>query len=273
MDVTRINDYLTYFYSGWYPDHKEFDLRLGGGGYVMHEGAHAIVFDTFGLPGQGKWVKDYMISTHGIERFTVVNTHWHSDHVGGNHLYKNDTIVGHSLTRDIMAEHNDDPLMSTPPNLTFEGRMDLWLGDIKIELHEFKIHALGHFGIYLPGDKIFMAADLLEDPICIFDFDHMDPELQLAEFDRMMAMDLDCNLTTYCTLEVVKSGGYDKSFIANMAGYMRAMLKDGASPDFGEKPAQSYIPDAFKSGELGWWHPYAEVHAMNVDAIKKLGMV
>jgi len=79
MDVTRINDYLTYFYSGRYPDHKEFDLRLGGGGYVMHEGAHAIVFDTFGLPGQGKWVKDYMISTHGIERFTVVNTHWQPD--------------------------------------------------------------------------------------------------------------------------------------------------------------------------------------------------
>ena len=269
MDVVQINDYLTFFYSGRYADHAEFDMRLGGGCYVIHRDSRAIVVDTFGLPGQGEWVKDFMIATYGTEKFTVVNTHWHGDHVGGNHLYQDDTIVGHSLTRDIMLQQADNPKMRTPPNLTFEGRMDLWLDDLKIELHEFKIHALGHVAVYLPDDKILLAADMLEDPICIFNFDDMTSEVQLREFERMKAMEIDCLLTSHCNIEVIKAGGYDKWFIENMADYMCAMVSDGGSSNFGKKPAQDYIAKTLKDGDLTWWGPYEEVHAMNVEAVRR----
>jgi len=258
-----------FFYSGRFPEHAEFDMRLGGGCYVIHRGNRAIVIDTFGLAGQGDWVKDYMVSNHDTKYFTVVNTHWHGDHVGGNSLYKNDPIVGHTLTRDIMRQFPDDPKMTTQPNLTFEGRMDLWIEDIKVELHEFKIHALGHLAVYIPQDKILLAADILEDPICIFNFEDMTPEVQLSEFERMMAMDIDSLLSSHCNLEVVKSGGYDKRFISNMVDYMRAMLKEGRSGDFKNKLAQDYITKALNNGLLTWWEPYKEVHEMNVEAVEK----
>ena len=47
------------------------------------------------------------------------------------------------------------------------------------------------------------------------------------------------------------------------------MLADSDDPDFNKKTAQAYIDDAFTAGELTWWEPYSEIHARNIDAIKK----
>ncbi|MEM7014463.1 MAG: hypothetical protein AAF585_23630, partial [Verrucomicrobiota bacterium] len=44
-----------------------------------------------------------------------------------------------------------------PPNIVFAGTLDLWLDDLKLELHEFKVHEAGHLGVYLPSEKIFIA--------------------------------------------------------------------------------------------------------------------
>jgi len=32
----------------------------------------------------------------------------------------------------------------------------------------------------------------------------------------------------------------------------------------------NYIDDALAAGELRWWEPYAEIHARNIDTIKKI---
>ncbi len=279
IEVVEISDRVTHFYWGRHPDHANFDMRVGGGSHVIHRGDGAIVIDTMCLPGQGKWVKDYMEATHGVEHFTVVNTHWHSDHVIDNDIYRNHAIVGHSLTRELLLAHKESlenpsdeghaAFTVVPPNVTFEGRLDLWLGDLKVELHEFGIHELGHIAAVIPDERMIIAGDMLEDPVSVLCFDHIPGETQLREYERMMALDLEHVYASHCDLDTVKAGGYDKRFIANMAGYMRNMLADASAADFDSKPAQDYIADALDKGELTWWPAYEEVHEWNREAVRR----
>lgn len=256
------------------------DMRLGGGTHPIFRGDSAIIVDTMDLPGQGEWVKNLLQSKYAIKNFTVVNTHWHLDHITENHLYKNESIFGHADTRKIILANKDAIEAGTlwgppafpaiPPNVTFNGRLDLWLENLKVELHEFQIHCAGHLAVYLPDDKFLLAADMLEDPIWIFNLDFATPETQLAEFERMMTMDIERIYSSHCNLDAVKAGGYDKRFIKNNANYLKRMIADVASSDFGTKTAPVYIDDALAAGELTWWEPYSEIHARNIDTIKNI---
>ena len=280
IEALDINEHLAYFYWGRHPDHAAMDMRLGGGTHAVFRGDCAIVIDTMNLPGQGEWVKRHLQDKYAIKYFTVVNTHWHLDHITENHLYQNESIIGHADTRNIILANKDaieagtlwgpPAFPAVPPNVTFTGRLDLWLEDLKVELHEFKIHCAGHLAVYLPDDKILLAADMLEDPIWIFNFDFATPETQLAEFERMMAMDLERIYSSHCNLDTVKAGGYDKRFIKNNVNYLKRMIADADHSDFGNKAAQVYIDDALVAGEVTWWEPYAEIHAQNIDTITKI---
>ena len=278
IKVIDINDHLACFYWGRHKDHYHIDMRLGGCAYVIHKGKFAIIVDTMTLPGQGDWVKQYLQSKYAVENYTVVNTHWHLDHITENYLFEDGNIVGHTETRAIILANKDAIESGTlwgppafpvvPPNVTFEGRLDLWLDDLKVELHEFAIHAQGHISVILPEDKILIAGDMLEDPIWIFNLEFASPEKQLAELERMMKMDIDLIYSSHCNLDTIKAGGYDTNFIKNNANYLKRMLADADNPDFLKKPAQDYIEDALAAGDITWWEPYAEVHAKNIDTIR-----
>ena len=107
IESVDINDHLVYFYWGRHPDHSAMDMRLGGGTYAIYKDRSAIVVDTMNLPGQGKWVKQHLQEKYGINNFTVVVTHWHLDHITENHLYKNNSIIGHADTRKIILANQD----------------------------------------------------------------------------------------------------------------------------------------------------------------------
>jgi glyoxylase-like metal-dependent hydrolase (beta-lactamase superfamily II) len=277
IEIVEINDHLLYFYWGRHPDHPEMNMRLGGGTYAIYRGDCAIVVDTMTLPGQGEYVKQHLQEKYAVNNFTVVSTHWHLDHIAGNHLYKNVTIIGHAATREIILANKDDieagtlwgppAFAAVPPNVTFKGRLDLWLEDLRVELHEFKIHCAGHLAVYLPADKILLAADMLEDPIWIFELNFAAPQTQLAEFERMTAMDIDRVFASHCNLETVKTGGYGKHLIKNNANYLKRMIADADNLDFGTQTAPAYIDDALATGELSWWEPYSQIHARNIERI------
>ena len=89
IKVVDINDHLVYFYWGRHEGHSAMDMRLGGGTYAIYRGDSAIVVDTMNLPGQGGWVRKHLQDKYAIKYFTVVNTHWHLDHITENHLYMN----------------------------------------------------------------------------------------------------------------------------------------------------------------------------------------
>ena len=280
IEPIRINDNLIYFYWGRYPSHANMDMCLGGGCHVIHHSSEAIVVDTMGMPGQAEWLRQHLERELGISRFAVVNTHWHGDHIGGNHVFADGPIYGHRRTRELMLrdrtrlETGDGdghpPIKVTPPTVTFDGRLDLWLGDQKIELHEFAIHEQGHIAVLLPAQKTLIAGDMLEDPVCILRFNFAPPAVQLAEFERMLELDVAHIYATHCNPATVKAGGYDKAFIRHMRDYMARMVREAGQAGFDSRPASDFISDALATGELTWWAPYTAVHARNRATVEVL---
>ena len=272
IEPIRIGEHVTWFYWGRHPGHENLDMALGGGAHAIHRGRSALLVDTMNLPAQAEWVK------RGSRRAR------HRALRGGEHALASRPrrrqlalrarpIVAHAATRDFLAEHRDvlerglvpgcPPIRVVLPNRTFEGRLDLAVEDLPVELHEFAIHERGHVAAYLPTERLLIAADMLEDPLWIFHFDFAPPERQLAEYDRMLAMDVDRIVSTHCSPALVKAGAYDKRFIRHNAEYLRRMLADP------EHPAEHYLGAAFAAGELAWWEPYAEVHRQNQETIRK----
>lgn len=106
---------------------------------------------------------------------TLVNTHHHGDHTHGNYLFEGATIVGHRNCRTTMVaagiadysaafpgvEWGD--LRSAPPTLTFDGGLDLYAGDLQIQLHDvgYVAHTDGDVMAWVPERRVLFTGDLI----------------------------------------------------------------------------------------------------------------
>jgi glyoxylase-like metal-dependent hydrolase (beta-lactamase superfamily II) len=74
---------------------------VGNAGFVDLGGA-ALVFDTHFSPGAARDLRAAAEERVGPVR-TVANSHWHGDHVRGNPVFEEATIVATARTRELMA--------------------------------------------------------------------------------------------------------------------------------------------------------------------------
>ncbi|MDF1763235.1 MAG: hypothetical protein P1U57_07490 [Oleibacter sp.] len=282
IEPVKLADNLMFFYWGRHPKHDNIDMQLGGGAYVIFEGNEAIAIDSMNLPGHGRWVRNYMEKEYAISKFTLVNSHWHEDHIAENHVYADGPIIAHEDTRALMIKHRDslqtgahNGVPAFPvvlPTICFRNRLDIWCGSIKIELHQFAIHELGHIAAYLPDQKILIVSDMLEDPIWFFSFDVADADTQIAELQRMSGMQLDHIFPVHGDLDTIRNGGYDGSLIQHNADYLTQMMAKKDSSDFRQMKVEQFIQQALDIGELHWWEPYRQVHTVNIKTIEKLSI-
>ncbi|MEM7340813.1 MAG: MBL fold metallo-hydrolase [Actinomycetota bacterium] len=106
---------------------------------------------------------------------TVINTHHHGDHTHGNYLTHPATIVAHENCRELMiasgiqhypgvfeqADWGD--LEFAPPTLTFTEQVNLWVGDLKVELHYIggAAHTTNDVVAWVPERKVLFSGDLV----------------------------------------------------------------------------------------------------------------
>ncbi|MGE3961935.1 MAG: MBL fold metallo-hydrolase [Dehalococcoidia bacterium] len=113
----------------------------------------------------------------------VVDTHSHWDHAWGNEEFPDATIIGHDNAR---AEMLDVDLVEwwreraatsgmpwseeartvrvTPPDLTFDESMRLFLGDREVHLRWFgRAHTSGDIFIHLPAENLLFTGDVAQD--------------------------------------------------------------------------------------------------------------
>ena len=113
----------------------------------------------------------------------VINTHSHWDHAWGNEEFPDAAIIGHENCYREMTDlegnrewleriiSRNDPVSAearlvniTPPNLTFETKMQLFYGGREINLLYFgKAHTSGDIFIHLPKEKIVFTGDVAQD--------------------------------------------------------------------------------------------------------------
>jgi cyclase len=185
MRVFEINDHLLSFYDGRpaetaTPGGKQNwadfgAMNVGVATYVIHRGEWALIYDTYPSTKQTRWVRDYLVKI-GIRHFTVVNSHWHLDHVGGNAIYADvNRILTEKTLQRLTAEKSAieagtewgppaiNPLVL--PNITISANASYFVGDIKVELRPVNIHSEDGLVVYLPNDHILLAGDTLEDTL------------------------------------------------------------------------------------------------------------
>jgi cyclase len=106
---------------------------------------------------------------------TLVNTHHHGDHTHGNCLLPLATIVGHPLCRaEILNAVLPPPagiwqspewgeLHASPPFLTFEDTVTVWVDDLRVELHYIgtPAHTTNDVVAWIPERSILFTGDLL----------------------------------------------------------------------------------------------------------------
>ena len=105
---------------------------------------------------------------------TLVNTHHHGDHTHGNYLVSDASIIGHELCRQTVIDtglHALHPLFPNvtwgdlelaPPFITFNDRLDLYVDDLKLELHFMgPAHTTNDVVVWLPERKLLFTGDLV----------------------------------------------------------------------------------------------------------------
>ena len=104
---------------------------------------------------------------------TLVNTHHHGDHTHGNYLLPGASIVGHELCRQTVIDtglHTLHPLFPgvvwgdlelAPPFITFRDRLDLFVDDLRLELHYMgPAHTTNDTAVWIPERRLLFTGDL-----------------------------------------------------------------------------------------------------------------
>ncbi|GGS75591.1 hypothetical protein GCM10010222_15830 [Streptomyces tanashiensis] len=104
----------------------------------------------------------------------VVNTHWHSDHVGGNALLQADgagiaagTPEAEAISRRdpgcCAAEYLDQPVAPYTVDLPLDDGEVLRLGDTDWEVVRTPGHTPGHLSLWQPEERLLVVGDALSD--------------------------------------------------------------------------------------------------------------
>ena len=288
MRVFQINDHLLSFYDGRPPEpsrHPEVKtwadegaLNVGVATYVIHRGNAALVYDTYPTTQEARWVRDYLQKV-GIRHFTVVNSHWHLDHVGGNVAYADADRISTERAIQLLTAKKAAIEAGTEwrppavkplviPNIGITADASCYVGDIKVELRPVNIHSEDGLVIYLPRDRILLAGDTLEDTVTFVS----EPE-RIAEhyknLQKLKHWNIDRIFPNHGNPNVISHGGYGTTLIDATMDYLRKLVLRVHDADYLNGTLEDYVGDSVKKGWVSIWWAYREAHQTNLKRVSK----
>ncbi len=150
-----------------------FERKFPSANMILIKDQLPILIDT----GFGSDVRDteQLIKEVGVspeELHLIVNTHYHSDHVGGNfHLQKNYgvAIAAHKWEADLInscdpeacsAEWLDQPVEPYRVDTKLSDNDEIHTGSRTLKVLYTPGHTLGHISLYEPEEEILICGDL-----------------------------------------------------------------------------------------------------------------
>ncbi len=107
----------------------------------------------------------------------ILVTHSHPDHIGGNHLVPEATVICHHQcyaemkkmaqfemeeTQQVITDGSFTRVFSSLPEITFDNSLHLNLADKRIELLHFGFaHTQGDVAVYIPEEQVLFCGDLI----------------------------------------------------------------------------------------------------------------
>jgi cyclase len=285
MRVLRPADGIVAFYDGrvegyrfaealnWVDDGA---LALGIASYAIVDGDEALIYDTHVSVEHARFVRE-TLEAEGVTRFVVVLSHKHLDHIAGTAVFADCEVIATALTAEALAADRAaieagtkagppgiDPLVL--PTRTFDERMTLDVGHLRLELIHVDIHSDDAAVIWLPGERLLLAGDTLEDTVTYFaEPDGLDRHL--ANLERLWDLDPDRILPNHGAPEVIAAGGYPKELIRATQDYIRVLQRCRDEPALRDAPLAELVADSVRAGWITYYAPYDAVHRENVAAM------
>ncbi|WP_048148889.1 MBL fold metallo-hydrolase [Palaeococcus ferrophilus] len=180
--------------------------------YLVRSEDEALLIDT----GTGMFIGQYlpflMERLSGVERLTILNTHEHYDHTGGNlrmkaALEKRGITVrfaAHELTAEAIEKANDRIILAFHYGRSFEphavevkftGGEGLRVGSLSFEVLHTPGHTRGSIMLYDREEKLLFTGDtIFEGTIGRVDFPTGSLGEMLGTLNRLLDLDVDLGL-------------------------------------------------------------------------------
>ncbi len=245
---------------------------LGACSYAIVDGAEAIVYDAHISTDHAALIRG-TLEAEGVRSIRLVLSHWHADHVAGNAAFEDCGIIANALTAELLEEHRDALEGGSPPirpligpTQTFEGRLDLCVGAVPVELHRFDIHSRDGTVLLLPDSGLLLAGDTLEDPVTyVAEPDRLGHHL--ADLDRLARLTFDRILPNHGASTVIEGGGYGRGLLDATRHYVEKLLRCGDDPDLARQDLKTFIHEDLVAGRVQYFGAYEKVHRDNVARV------
>lgn len=153
-------------------------IQLDGSWFLNNAGCivgstTTTVIDSTGTEARARAYHAALRQVTQLPVAALVNTHSHGDHTHGNFMFADSAIVAHELCRrEIIAsghaanalfpmvDFGDCPV--TPPTITFDERLSLYVDDLKIELiFVGPAHTTNDIVAWIPERKLLFTGDVI----------------------------------------------------------------------------------------------------------------
>jgi cyclase len=255
-------------------------LSLGIASYAVVRGNGAVIYDTHVSLPHAQFIRD-TLAARGVANFTVVLSHWHLDHVAGTEAFAGCPVIANRKTFEHLRRHRQaietgthhgppaiNPLVL--PDTLFEGRRELVIGDLRMELIEADIHSDDATVIWIPELGVLLAGDTMEDTVTYVG----EPErfdIHLAELDRLAGLKPDFILPNHGDPEIIAAGGYDVGLVKAQQQYIRMLKRCHGDKALREKPLEELIAGPLSRGWVGMFEAYRAIHKQNLERVLELG--
>jgi cyclase len=252
-------------------------LSLGIASYAVVNGADALVYDTGISPQWGEFVRGEL-QRRGVSHVRVVLSHHHLDHIAGTQAFADCEIIAGARTADILARSRaaiergelEGPPAIAPlvmPNATFADHTTLTLGTgpsaVSVELLGFNIHSDDATVLWLPGQRLLLAGDTVEDPVTYVDEPHQFAA-HLRDLAALAALAPLRILPNHGSPHRIASGGYPSALIDATSEYIAYLQSAGASRDASAHSLRDVLTTLASGSELEYFPAYERVHSQNL---------
>ncbi|KAF2730159.1 Zn-dependent hydrolase [Polyplosphaeria fusca] len=249
-------------------------FTLGVSTYAIVSGSEALLYDAGITTDHAAFMLNH-VETLGVNKTTLVYSHFHNDHIAGAPALKKSTIVGQTQTEATIRRNTDrlakgdPPIQAVLPTTLYEDQMTLNIGNTTIELHHFNIHTPDGTILFLPQQGLLFAGDTLEDT-ATFIADAASLPTHQQELKRMAELPIKKILPAHGSPDRIAAGGYATTFIDATLRYIQAVDEPVEAPAAWSKPLSEVVAADVEAGNLIYFAKYEDVHASNVDSIKEL---
>jgi glyoxylase-like metal-dependent hydrolase (beta-lactamase superfamily II) len=274
------------FYDGRVEGHRfasepnwvdEGALSLGVASYAIVSDAAALVYDTHVSVAHARRIRA-VLEADGARTFTVVLSHWHLDHVAGTAAFDDCEVIACERTAELLQSDRAaiesgslegppaiDPLVL--PTRTFRDRLELELGDVRLELVHTDIHSDDATIVWWPERELLFCGDTLEDPVTYVGLP-ADLPTHRANLETLRRLRPGRILPNHGSPDVIAAGGYTTGLIAATERYIDFLLRTREDPALAELTLREVVA-TLESDDVHYYEPYERVHRGNVEAVRR----